>query len=86
MNRQRTKRTWEGTVVSDNMEKTVVVEVQRLVAHPLYGKVLRKTRKFKAHDENSQCRVGDRVRMAECRPLSKEKTWRIVEILSRAQQ
>ena len=85
MNRQRTRRTWEGTVVSDNMDKTVVVEVQRLVAHPLYGKVLRKTRKFKAHDENNQCRVGDRVRMAECRPLSKEKTWRIVQILSRAQ-
>lgn len=85
MNRQRTKRTWEGTVVSDSMDKTVVVEVQRLVAHPLYGKVLRKSRKFKAHDENNQCQVGDRVRMAECRPLSKEKTWRIVEILSRAQ-
>jgi len=85
MNRQDTRRTWEGTVISDNMDKTVVVEVGRLVAHPLYGKVLRKTQKFKAHDENNQCHVGDRVRMVKCRPLSKEKTWRVVQILSRAQ-
>lgn len=84
MNRQDTRRTWEGTVISDNMDKTVVVEVGRLVAHPLYGKVLRKTQKFKAHDENNQCHVGDRVRMVKCRPLSKEKTWRVVQILSRA--
>ncbi len=85
MNRQDTRRSWEGTVISDNMDKTVVVEVGRLVAHPLYGKVLRKTQKFKAHDENNQCHVGDRVRMVKCRPLSKEKTWRVVQILSRAQ-
>jgi len=78
------RRTKEGVVVSDKMAKTVVVAVQRLVRHPLYRRVIRRTRKFKAHDETNDCRVGDRVRIMECRPLSREKCWRVVEVLSRA--
>ncbi|HIC93717.1 MAG TPA: 30S ribosomal protein S17 [Anaerolineae bacterium] len=72
-----------GRVVSDKMDKTVVVEVERLVRHPLYGKVIRKTKKYKAHDENNVCRVGDVVRIIESRPLSREKRWVVVEILNR---
>lgn len=75
-----------GTVVSDKMDKTVVVAVETLVRHPLYGKTVRRTKKFKAHDEENTCRVGDRVRMMETRPLSKEKRWRIIQILERAEQ
>ncbi|HHP50883.1 MAG TPA: 30S ribosomal protein S17 [Moorella mulderi] len=73
-----------GTVVSDKMDKTVVVAVESLVRHPLLGKIYRRTRKFKAHDEENQCRVGDKVKIMETRPLSKEKRWRVVEILERA--
>ncbi|MCS6858717.1 MAG: 30S ribosomal protein S17 [Abditibacteriales bacterium] len=73
----------EGIVVSDKMDKTVVVAVQRLTRHPLYGRVIRITRKFKAHDEKNECRVGDRVRIVETRPLSKEKRWRVAEILEK---
>ncbi|MGQ9823512.1 MAG: 30S ribosomal protein S17 [Desulfotomaculales bacterium] len=73
-----------GRVVSDKMEKTVVVAVETLVRHPLYQRTVRRTRKFKAHDENNACRVGDRVRIMETRPLSKEKRWRVVEIIQRA--
>lgn len=72
-----------GTVVSDKMQKTVVVAVERLVAHPLYGRRMRRTSRFKAHDEIG-CRVGDRVLIMETRPLSKEKRWRVVRILERA--
>ncbi|MDI3298964.1 MAG: 30S ribosomal protein S17 [Bacillota bacterium] len=72
-----------GRVVSDKMDKTVVVAVERMVADPLYGKIVRRTRRFKAHDEENRCRVGDQVRLMETRPLSKEKRWRVVEILSR---
>lgn len=72
-----------GTVVSDKMQKTVVVAVERLVAHPRYGRRLRRTSRFKAHDELG-CRVGDRVLIMETRPLSKEKRWRVVQILERA--
>lgn len=75
-----------GTVVSDKMDKTVVVAVETLVRHPLYGKTIRRTKKFKAHDEENTCRVGDRVRMMETRPLSKEKRWRIIQIIERAEQ
>lgn len=78
------KRTLEGTVVSDKMDKTVVVAVQRLTPHPLYGRVLRRTRKFKAHDEANDAHVGDRVMITECRPLSKDKSWRVVQVLERA--
>jgi len=75
-----------GTVVSDKMDKTVVVAVETLVRHPLYGRTVRRTKKFKAHDEENACRVGDRVRMMETRPLSKEKRWRIIQIIERAEQ
>ncbi len=75
-----------GTVVSDKMDKTVVVAVETLVRHPLYGKTIRRTKKFKAHDEDNTCRVGDRVKMMETRPLSKEKRWRIVQVIERAEQ
>jgi small subunit ribosomal protein S17 len=74
----------EGLVVSDKMEKTVVVSVEDRVKHALYGKVLRRTSKLKAHDEQNQCGVGDRVRIQETRPLSATKRWRIVEVLEKA--
>src|SRR5213078_1050736 len=74
----------EGFVVSDKMDKTVVVEVEDRVKHPLYGKVLRRTSKLKAHDEQNSCGIGDRVLLMETRPLSATKRWRVVEILDRA--
>jgi len=73
-----------GTVVSDKMDKTVVVAVERQVAHPLYGKRIRRTRRFHAHDEENQAREGDLVRIMETRPLSRTKRWRLVEIIERA--
>ena len=79
-----TKPTREGFVVSDKMDKTIVVEVERTTRHPLYGKVLRRSTKFKAHDEQNEARTGDQVRIMECRPLSRDKSWRVVEILRRA--
>lgn len=75
-----------GKVVSNKMDKTVVVAIETLVRHPLYGKIMKRTNKFKAHDEQNQCRVGDKVRVMETRPLSKEKRWRVIEILEREQQ
>jgi small subunit ribosomal protein S17 len=74
----------EGTVVSDKMDKTVVVVVEDRVKHSLYGKVLRHTRRLKAHDEVNQCGVGDRVLLMETRPLSATKRWRVVEVLEKA--
>lgn len=74
----------EGLVVSTKMQKTVVVAVQRMKRHPLYGRVQRVTRRLKAHDENSDCHVGDRVRIMETRPISREKCWRVLEIVERA--
>lgn len=74
----------EGLVVSDKMDKTVVVSVEDRVKHALYGKVLRRTSKLKAHDENNECGIGDRVLLMETRPLSATKRWRVVEILERA--
>ncbi|GIG69874.1 30S ribosomal protein S17 [Phytomonospora endophytica] len=74
----------EGLVVSDKMDKTAVIEVEDRVKHPLYGKVLRRTKKYKAHDEHNQCGVGDRVQIMETRPLSATKRWRVVEILEKA--
>ena len=74
----------EGLVVSDKMDKTVVVEVEDRVKHPLYGKVMRRTSKLQAHDEQNSCGVGDRVLLMETRPLSATKRWRVVEILERA--
>ena len=74
----------EGLVVSDKMDKTVVVAVEDRVKHPLYGKVIRRTSKLKAHDESNDCGVGDRVLLMEVRPLSATKRWRVVEVLERA--
>jgi small subunit ribosomal protein S17 len=78
------RKTREGLVVSDKMDKTVVVEVEDRVKHPLYGKVLRRTSKLKAHDEQNSCGIGDRVLLMETRPLSATKRWRVVEIIERA--
>jgi small subunit ribosomal protein S17 len=81
---RRQRRTREGFVVSDKMDKTCVVAVERFVRHRFYGKTLRRTARLKAHDEGNLCRVGDRVRVAETKPLSKEKRWRLVEVLEKA--
>ena len=81
---RKRRKVREGVVVSDKMEKTVVVAVQRIARHPLYQRVMRRTVKFKAHDENNECKIGDRVRIVETRPLSREKRWRIGRILERA--
>ena len=78
-------RTALGTVISDRMDKTVVVEIQRLTSHRLYGKVLLRSTKLKAHDESNQCREGDQVEISECRPLSKTKHWRVSNIIARAE-
>ncbi len=81
---RRMRKTRVGVVVSDKMDKTVVVSVERTVRHPLYNKTMRQTVKFKAHDEANECAVGDRVRIMETRPLSKQKRWRVVEIIEKA--
>lgn len=73
-----------GTVVSDKMDKTVVVSVETFATHPLYKKKIRKTTKFKAHDENNECGIGDVVKLMETRPLSKDKNWRVVNIVEKA--
>ncbi len=73
-----------GKVVSDKMDKTVVVIVEDRVAHPVYKKIIGRTYRLKAHDENNECRIGDRVRVMETRPLSKDKRWRVVEIVEKA--
>ncbi|HET6381695.1 MAG TPA: 30S ribosomal protein S17 [candidate division Zixibacteria bacterium] len=80
---QGKRRTKVGRVVSDKMDKTVVVSVERLRRHPIYKRVVRLSSKFKAHDEENNARVGDTVRIEESRPLSREKRWRVVEILAR---
>jgi small subunit ribosomal protein S17 len=77
-------RTLTGRVVSNRMDKTASVSVERLVKHPLYGKYIRRTTKVLAHDENNECRIGDTVNIAETRPLSKRKAWKVVEIVERA--
>jgi small subunit ribosomal protein S17 len=73
----------EGIVSSDRMEKTVVVTIERLEKHPVFKKYIRRRRKFMAHDEKNECKAGDRVRIRECRPLSKDKCWRVVQIVER---
>ncbi len=78
------RKTRVGKVVSDKMDKTVVVAVVDNVKHPLYNKIVKRTRKMKVHDENNECKIGDRVRVMETRPLSKDKRWRLVEIIERA--
>ena len=79
------RKTRVGTVVSDKMDKTIVVALQTRVMHPIYGKTVNKTKKFKAHDETNAAHEGDRVLIMETRPLSKDKCWRLVEILERAE-
>ena len=78
------RKTRVGTVVSDKMDKTIVVAVKDNVQHPLYKKILKRTVKFKAHDENNECRIGDRVMIMETRPLSKDKNWRLVKLIEKA--
>ena len=78
------RKTAEGRVVSDKMDKTVVVAIQDSVKHPIYDKVIKRTVRYKAHDEKNECGVGDRVRIMETRPLSKDKRWRLVEIIEKA--
>ena len=78
------RKTRTGKVVSDKMDKTIVVAVEDHVKHPLYNKIVKRTYKLKAHDENNECRVGDTVKVMETRPLSKDKRWRLVEIMERA--
>ena len=84
MSERNLRKTRVGTVVSNKMDKTIVVAIQDSVKHPLYKKVIKRTVKHKAHDENNECRVGDRVRIMETRPLSKDKRWRLVEIIEKA--
>ncbi len=72
-----------GKVVSNKMEKTIVVAVENHVKHPLYGKIVKRTYKLKAHDENNECQIGDTVKVAETRPLSKDKRWRLVEVVEK---
>ena len=78
------RKTRTGVVVSDKMDKTIVVEIRTRVKHPLYGKIMNRTKKFKAHDDNNACGIGDTVRIMETRPLSKDKRWRLVEIIEKA--
>ncbi len=78
------RKTRVGKVTSDKMDKTIVVTIENHVKHPLYKKIVKRTYKLKAHDENNECRIGDTVRVMETRPLSKDKRWRLVEIMERA--
>ena len=83
-NRTATRKTRVGKVISDKMDKTIVVAVADHVQHPLYNKIVKRTYKLKAHDENNECGIGDTVRVMETRPLSKDKRWRVVEIVEKA--
>lgn len=80
------KKVLIGTVVSNKMEKTIVVSVETKLKHPLYKKYVKSTKKFKAHDHQNTCNVGDKVRICECRPISKEKCWRLVEVVKRTEE
>lgn len=84
MEKRNLRKERTGLVVSDKMDKSIVVQVERRVKHPVYGKFINKTTKFTAHDENNDCGIGDTVRIMETRPLSKNKNWRLVEIIERA--
>ena len=84
MEERNLRKTRMGKVVSDKMDKTIVVAVEDHVKHPLYKKIVKRTYKMKAHDENNECKVGDTVKVMETRPLSKDKRWRLVEIMERA--
>ncbi|WJT06672.1 30S ribosomal protein S17 [Vibrio harveyi] len=78
------KRTQQGRVVSDKMDKSIVVAIERMVKHPIYGKFVKRTTKVHAHDENNECGIGDKVEIAECRPLSKTKSWTLVKVVEKA--
>ena len=83
----KTNRKYEiGYVTSDKMDKTVVVSIVELVRHPLYSKAVKRTKKYKAHDENNACKIGDRVKIGETRPLSKDKRWEVIQIIEKAAQ
>ncbi|MEX1191996.1 MAG: 30S ribosomal protein S17 [Brumimicrobium sp.] len=84
MEKQNLRKERTGVVTSDKMDKSIVIAVERKVKHPKYGKFIKKTAKFVAHDEKNDCNQGDTVRIRECRPLSKSKNWRLVEIVERA--
>ena len=85
MEERNLRKTRTGKVVSNKMDKTIVVAVEDHVKHPLYNKIVKKTYKLKAHDENNECQIGDIVKVMETRPLSKDKRWRLVELISRAE-
>ena len=85
MSDRNLRKTRTGLVVSDKMDKTIVVAIEDNVRHPLYKKIIKRTVKLKAHDENNECGVGDTVKVMECRPLSKDKRWRLVEIIKKAE-
>ena len=78
------RKTRIGKVVSDKMDKTIVVAIEYNVKHPLYGKIMKRSIKLKAHDENNECKIGDKVEIMETRPLSKDKRWRLVEVIEKA--
>lgn len=84
MSERAFRKTMVGMVVSDKMDKTIVVAIEDRVKHPLYSKIIKRTYKLKAHDELNECGIGDRVRVMETRPLSKDKRWRLVEIIEKA--
>ena len=84
MSERNMRKTVVGKVVSDKMDKTIVVAVEDRVKHKLYNKIVKRTGRFKAHDENNECGIGDRVKIMETRPLSKDKRWRLVEIIEKA--
>ncbi len=81
---EKAMRTVTGRVISDKMDKTVSVAIERVVKHPVYGKYMKRTTKVLAHDEDNSCRAGDKVSITECRPVSRRKAWRLVEVLERA--
>ena len=84
MEERNLRKSRVGVIVSDKMDKTVVVAIKERVKHPLYGKIINRTKTFKAHDEQNECGIGDTVRVVETRPLSKDKRWRVVEIVEKA--
>ncbi|MCL5045281.1 MAG: 30S ribosomal protein S17 [Actinobacteria bacterium] len=85
MEERNLRKTRVGRVVSDKMDKTVVVAVESIVQHPLYGRRIKRTKKLKAHDEQNEAKIGDRVRVMETRPISKDKRWRVIQIVDKAQ-
>jgi len=84
MSERNLRKSNVGRVVSNKMDKTIVVAIEDSIKHPLYGKVVKRTAKLKVHDENNECNIGDRVRIMQTRPLSKDKRWRLVEIIEKA--